>query len=642
MHITVGSLNVQGKLDEKSKLCEFLELVSLYDIFCVQETKLNQYKDCNIAGYGRYRSDRKCKKKRTSGGVMIMYKNELQKGISKRKSKSKNIIWIKLCRKFFMLEKDIYLAAVYIAPKAKTASGMSDDDDSDRDGMLELLETEILYYESQGDIIIIGDLNGRIGEKAESHVSDDQICHELLRSNLDTNVNHTLNVNDTLNERIRFSQDKTMNTRGRKLMAIINKAHLFILNGAGRGDIDGKFTCHEYNGSSVIDLCIVSRSVANRTKQFKVLDPVWYSDHCPIQITISSPMMPTWNNENLSDNNTGDVRESYIWNEEGANKFSVLMNSPENIRKINKFCGDNYTNVEEATDALSNIIKEVAEKSLRKKVIRGKKNTNSKTPRDVVCHLYKQRFKREKREFLKDCKNLDRRKSYMLAKKQYKKAVNKFQNQLKRESITKLADMEPGDPSKFWKAIKRVVHAARNVTPMITSNQWCNHFSQLLNIQYNEGKTDQFHEYVKTALPHIESVNEHCPDLDYNVTVEEVSKTINKSKSGKAAGIDGIMTDMIKCCVHLIAKPIAHLFNIIFKQGTFPSRWDTSIIVPLHKSGDLDDPGNYRGIALSNCLGRLLTKLMAERLYNYVESNRIRKINQGGFVKNIEPMIIYL
>ena len=39
-------------------------------------------------------------------------------------------------------------------------------------------------------------------------------------------------------------------------------------------------------------------------------------------------------------------------------------------------------------------------------------------------------------------------------------------------------------------------------------------------------------------------------------------------------------------------------FNKIFDISYFLTQWTEGLIVPLHKKGDINDPGNYRGITL--------------------------------------------
>ena len=80
----------------------------------------------------------------------------------------------------------------------------------------------------------------------------------------------------------RTSQDMTSNKKGKELIELCDKSQLVILNGRKLGDIKGKFTCHKYNGSSVVDFIATSYNLYPKIKYFRVLDPVWFSDHCPI------------------------------------------------------------------------------------------------------------------------------------------------------------------------------------------------------------------------------------------------------------------------------------------------------------------------------------------------------------------------
>ena len=69
-------------------------------------------------------------------------------------------------------------------------------------------------------------------------------------------------------------------------MELLNKSSLLSLNGRKLGDTSGKLTCHEFNGSSTVDLSIVSRDLCDKIQYFRVLDPVWFSDHCPIEMSL--------------------------------------------------------------------------------------------------------------------------------------------------------------------------------------------------------------------------------------------------------------------------------------------------------------------------------------------------------------------
>ena len=53
----------------------------------------------------------------------------------------------------------------------------------------------------------------------------------------------------------------------------------------------------------------------------------------------------------------------------------------------------------------------------------------------------------------------------------------------------------------------------------------------------------------------------------------------------------------------------SHLWLEI-KQFYTSNNWNNGIITALHKSGNKDDPSNFRGICISSCLGRLFCSIL--------------------------------
>ena len=74
-------------------------------------------------------------------------------------------------------------------------------------------------------------------------------------------------------------------------------------------------------------------------------------------------------------------------------------------------------------------------------------------------------------------------------------------------------------------------------------------------------------------------------------------------KYKKSPGPDRIRNEMLKTGIFYLKTSICNLFNLILKSGFFPSLWCEGIIAPIHKSGDTQDPSNYRGICINSCLG---------------------------------------
>ncbi len=103
-------------------------------------------------------------------------------------------------------------------------------------------------------------------------------------------------------------------------------------------------------------------------------------------------------------------------------------------------------------------------------------------------------------------------------------------------------------------------------------------------------------------------------------------------KNKKAAGPDGLCNELLKSYTKNLLNAMKHVFNIIMKNGNYPRVWNSNIITPIHKSGDKNDPQNYRGIAVGNSLNKLFTKII-NRLYQYFSEQNFWKPNQNGFMK---------
>ena len=57
-------------------------------------------------------------------------------------------------------------------------------------------------------------------------------------------------------------------------------------------------------------------------------------------------------------------------------------------------------------------------------------------------------------------------------------------------------------------------------------------------------------------------------------------------------------------------------------KNYYPSSWVSGIIIPPFKSGNPLDPQNYRGITLSSCRGKVLNKILNNRLGKYIEERK--------------------
>ena len=119
--------------------------------------------------------------------------------------------------------------------------------------------------------------------------------------------------------------------------------------------------------------------------------------------------------------------------------------------------------------------------------------------------------------------------------------------------------------------------------------------------------------------------------LDVSVSEDEFMKCIRKLKRGKSSGMDGISNEMLLEGGSALHTAIISIFNKILIEGIYPDSWRNNLILPIFKKGEISYPNNYRGIAISNGLGRLFSAIINSRIENFLRINHTIAVNQNGF-----------
>ena len=143
----------------------------------------------------------------------------------------------------------------------------------------------------------------------------------------------------------------------------------------------------------------------------------------------------------------------------------------------------------------------------------------------------------------------------------------------------------------------------------------------------HEAEDDILGDIVGDAEGDMDLINEP-------ITKGEVTRALISLKNGKAPGPDGIIGEMFKNASDVVLDFFVKLFNEIFNKGVYPEDWTDSIIHPLHKKGNPNDPNNYRGISLSDVSGKLFSTIINRRLQMWVDMNDTIGEQQLGFRKD--------
>ena len=61
------------------------------------------------------------------------------------------------------------------------------------------------------------------------------------------------------------------------------------------------------------------------------------------------------------------------------------------------------------------------------------------------------------------------------------------------------------------------------------------------------------------------------------------------------------------------------IFKVILKTRIYPKSWKESFTIPIYKSGDKNDPNNYRGVSLINYLTKIFNTILNNTLIKIIE-----------------------
>ena len=80
-----------------------------------------------------------------------------------------------------------------------------------------------------------------------------------------------------------------------------------------------------------------------------------------------------------------------------------------------------------------------------------------------------------------------------------------------------------------------------------------------------------------------------------------------------------------------MAPQLVDLINICLHKVSFPKSWASAKVVPLPKSGDLKQVGNWRPISLLPVPSKIMERVIYRRINNHLESNNLLTNMQYGF-----------
>lgn len=238
----------------------------------------------------------------------------------------------------------------------------------------------------------------------------------------------------------------------------------------------------------------------------------------------------------------------------------------------------------------------------------------------------------------KDPDNPIKKLTYTRYRNFYISLIRKVKSDYNNREVTE----NKSNPKKLWKTIKNITDGERCPTSnqvLLTTKSspaesldYCNSYFATIG---NKLASDILQKSKETQHSLASKVNISDPPIAsfYLSPTDpgEVLSLMRSLDSDSAPGKDGISNKLIKSISNAIADPLAAIFNLSLSSGAFPSEWKVSVVIPIHKGENKEEPCNYRPISLLGGFSKLLERIVNKRLIRYLEDNCAFSNHQFGF-----------
>ena len=117
-----------------------------------------------------------------------------------------------------------------------------------------------------------------------------------------------------------------------------------------------------------------------------------------------------------------------------------------------------------------------------------------------------------------------------------------------------------------------------------------------------------------------------------NMSSENVKKLLGQLKESKSQGADKLHPHLLKSLKDHICYPLEIIYRKSLEEHKLPSIWKKANVTAIFKSGSKSEACNYRPISLTSVPGKIMEKLIRDKLVDHMTSNNLFSNTQHGFI----------
>ncbi|KAK4823371.1 hypothetical protein QYF61_001719 [Mycteria americana] len=114
---------------------------------------------------------------------------------------------------------------------------------------------------------------------------------------------------------------------------------------------------------------------------------------------------------------------------------------------------------------------------------------------------------------------------------------------------------------------------------------------------------------------------------------EMVSDLLHHLDTHKSMGPDGIHPRILRELAEVLTKPLSIIYQQSWLTREVPVDWRLANVMPIHKKGRKEDPGNYRPVHLTLVPGKVIEQIILSAIMRHIQDNQAIRLSQHGFMK---------
>ena len=168
--------------------------------------------------------------------------------------------------------------------------------------------------------------------------------------------------------------------------------------------------------------------------------------------------------------------------------------------------------------------------------------------------------------------------------------------------------------------------------PIVLSRD-CNEFFQQ--------KVTSLIQRFDNSIPFSEPTCQHHWSEFLLLSQLEVERSLNRVSNSTAPHV--VPAVLLKFLINCFSDTFTELFNCVLSHGVFPSSLKQGVIVPLHKTDDENNFGNYRPVTNTLLLSKVIEIPVLSQMKSYFNKNGLWPRFQSAYRQNnsTESSVLY-